>query len=174
MNRPGEWKTIARTDDRARAELWRSVFGINVAPIKSIIPKLVNLPGRPNTLCYMLDLEALADEQKKKLYEALSKKYNVLITVVILLVESDGGLPIPAEGVTVESTDPADLFALLQNSPDPDPEDLESSIGYEHEEEEWEDPDPLDIWYCPDCGLPRDICSCLDPKPLNDEDVAHD
>jgi hypothetical protein len=140
MNHINDWKTIARTEDHDRSEKWREIFGINVIPIKSVVGQFVNLPGRPGSLCYMLDVQALSPEQLEKLVTSLAEEHKIDIQAVRNFVMTDG-VPILTDSVSVESTDQEEILNLV------------SMIG------EFDTSDPF---ICGECGNPKDFCSCND------------
>ena len=105
-NTPGNWQTVARTTDPERAEAWHAVFGGDTAPIQSMHPISVNLPGLPGALVYMADLEALSTDAEKFNFPPAEVEADLDAT----------GLPILADGVIVSSTDLAELMSFVGDS----------------------------------------------------------
>jgi hypothetical protein len=75
-------------------------------------PISVNLPGLPGALVYMADLEALSTEQRARLVSAIAEKFNFPPAEVEADLDATG-LPILADGVTVSSTDLAELMSFV-------------------------------------------------------------
>lgn len=112
MNRSGRWSTTITIQDPDRREFWEGAIGTATLPIKSLIPVLCNFPGRPNSLAYLLDLDAITPEMKDKMAAALAAKFD-LDTAAILADFRTGIAPILAESCRVQTTDPAVLLSML-------------------------------------------------------------
>lgn len=112
MNTVDNWQTTATAHDAERATLWREVFGDNQCPIKSIIPRIANLPGKPNSRIYEMDLKAISSDQRQKLVESIAKKFGIPAGEVESGLDKHG-VPILADNVTVSSSDPRVMASFL-------------------------------------------------------------
>jgi len=111
MNTKDNWLTTATIHDESRRALWSEVFPGGVVPIKSILTLKVNVPGHLNVDAYMLDLDAITDEQREGLISVISRRFN--ISYADVKKDIDRGVPILAEGVIVRTRDPGTFFALV-------------------------------------------------------------
>ena len=92
-----------------RIEEWMAVFDTNILYVKSPIPFLANLPGHPNTLVYMLDLDQYTDEQRHRLVQHIATKFHKEPLVVESELDAQG-LPILAEDCNVSVSNPLRWF----------------------------------------------------------------
>lgn len=104
MNTVGAWKTTVRTTDPERRAWWLEMTGCEELPILSIIPVPACLPGHPKTAVYLLDVDALTEEQRSRLVSATAKKFGVTVEEVEVEI-LDHGYPILAEDATALSWD---------------------------------------------------------------------
>lgn len=114
MNKPGDWKTVAACRDKKQAAEWQLIYGENKAPVKSIVPKMYDLPGLGATMCLDLDVAALAPEQRERLVSYLSAIWGMTEVEADRMLD-EVGLPIRLEGVSVSSTDPALMAAMVED-----------------------------------------------------------
>jgi len=113
MNTKDHWTTTATIRDPERGEFWLDVMGGDTVPITSIMTRKVNVPGRENVDAYMLDLNALSDEQRERLIRAIALKFQ--IPLVEVRTEIEDGVPVLAENVYVSSSDQGMLFSLFMD-----------------------------------------------------------
>lgn len=114
MNTAGNWLSIAKTDDPERSEKWCNIFGVNAAPIKSIIPSIVSMTSAPDgAFCYWVDLQALTPEQFEKLIDHVIEKEPGISREWATNLINQFGVPIPAENVSVESTDIDQMLPII-------------------------------------------------------------
>lgn len=116
MNTKDNWLTTATIHAEDRRALWESIFPGAVVPIKSILTSKVNLPGLSNVAVYMLDLEAISDEQREGLIQAIANRFGYPVEEV--RAEIDLGVPVLAEGVSVATRDQGMAFSLLDELDD--------------------------------------------------------
>lgn len=104
MNTVAKWETTARVNNPERLEIWRSIVGGDVFPIKSLIPVMGGVDGfdEPQRF-YLLDMEALNTEQHGNLIKALSDKSGIDDVNIQSLLDKYG-VPILAADVTVSTT----------------------------------------------------------------------
>jgi hypothetical protein len=133
MNTIDKWVTTATIHDQERRRLWSQVFPGATFPIKSILTSKANLPGLPNADVYMLDLEAITDEQREGLIMVIANTFCLPIDEV--RSEIDLGVPILAEGVSASTADQGLFFSLM----DDDEWMRDERAG---SEEEWQDDYP--------------------------------
>jgi len=62
--------------DSERAIAWREIFGGDTCFLKSPLPLYVNLPGRPKTLVYELDIDLLTADQRQRLVTHLAQEFG--------------------------------------------------------------------------------------------------
>lgn len=62
--------------DEERKKDFIKVFGTNVVKIKSPFPKRIILPSGKEALAYFLDLDLISSEEREKLIDHLSKRFN--------------------------------------------------------------------------------------------------
>lgn len=60
-----------------RKATFERVLGTSTVCVRSLIPERVNLPGKPATLVYMLDLDQLTAEQWSRLQDHLASKFGL-------------------------------------------------------------------------------------------------
>ena len=113
MNTKNNWMTIAKIHDEDRRALWESIFPDAVVPIQSILTSKASLPGLPNANVYMLDLEAISDEQREGLIQAIANRFGYPVEEV--RAEIDLGVPVLAEGVSVATWDHGTVLSLLDD-----------------------------------------------------------
>lgn len=160
MNTQSDWLTTATIHDPERAALWGSIFPGARVPILSIIPATFNLPGLPGARVYLLDLEAITDDQCAQLVTALAAHFNLSEDEV--LQELPNGVPILAEDVSLESRDQAMMTALMDGFD----ETGHALPGWEYGDPADEDPALVGTgdWDACDCDL------CLAARGELDDD----
>jgi len=134
MNTKNNWLTTATIHDEQRRALWSDVFPGAVVPIKSMLACSVNVPERGKALAYMLDLDAISDEQREGLIRVISERFNYPAEEV--RQEIDRGVPILAEDVSVGTRDQGMFLSLI--------DDENHTPFWDHNEDlsdlqEWED-----------------------------------
>ena len=92
-----------------RVEDWMKVFGTNILYVKSPFSSLADLPGHPNTLVYMLDLDQYSDEQRQRLVQHIADRFHIEPSVVESELEATG-VPILAEDCTCSIRNPQRWF----------------------------------------------------------------
>ena len=122
MNTKDDWKRTATIHDEVRLALWSEVFPGGVVPIQVPVTVKVNVPDHENVDAYMLDLDAISDEQREGVITVIAKTFNIPAEEV--RNEIDQGVPILAEGVSVLVKD-MDYFSTR----DLDDEDVD--FGYD-------------------------------------------
>ncbi len=63
--------------DSQRAGDWIKTLGSSTVSVMSPIPQLVNLPGHPSALVYMLDLACLTPDQRARLVAHIAQHFNI-------------------------------------------------------------------------------------------------
>jgi hypothetical protein len=91
----GNGFTVTIMDPQRKAE-WESIFGTATVRVKSPVPVLADLPGKPNSMIFELDLEAITPEQRGKLVAHLAGKFGISAVEVEANLD-DHGVPILAE-----------------------------------------------------------------------------
>ena len=99
MNTKDDWKRTATIHDEVWLALWSEVFPGGVVPIQVPVTVKVNVPGHDDVDAYMLDLDALSDEQREGVITIIAKTFNIPAEEV--RSEIDQGVPILADGVSV-------------------------------------------------------------------------
>lgn len=112
MNKVDEWRTVAIATNPDSVSMWRRVFGINEAPITSVVPQPAYIPGKGEELVYWLDMEAISEDQRERLVQVIAKKFNVAEFVVMQELE-ETGLPILAEHVVTITTSNREIIDLV-------------------------------------------------------------
>jgi hypothetical protein len=114
MNTRDDWLTTATIHDEARRNLWSVVFPGAIVPIKSMLTCKVNVPGHDNADAYMLDLDAISDDQIERLCNVISVAFGIPLDEV--RSEINMGVPILAEGVSVATRDQGLFFSMLDDN----------------------------------------------------------
>jgi hypothetical protein len=123
--------TISEKDPRA--EIWMKVFGKLSFPLKH---PLTNLNSNfPDKIFYSGDATALTAEQKTKLIEAMTKKFNIPASKVEESFK-DGIIPILAENVILSICE-LHTRLIVMSEDEMDDSDLDDS--YENAPEEYEE-----------------------------------
>ena len=94
--------TVCEPERRA---MFEAVFGTATVHVESPFPTKANLPGRPDSLIYELDLESITPEQREKLVAFLAEKFGISAEEVDALLEAHG-VPILADDCVVGVTNP--------------------------------------------------------------------
>jgi hypothetical protein len=113
MNTRDDWTTTARIYDEPRRALWMQIFPDAVIPIRSILTQRVRVPERGEVDAYMLDLDAISDDQREGVIRLISRRFEIPIEEV--RAEIDLGVPIIAEGVSVSTRDQGILFSMEED-----------------------------------------------------------
>jgi hypothetical protein len=77
MNTKDDWKRTATIHDERRRALWSEVFPGGVMPIQVPVTCKVNVPGHESVDAYMLDLDAISDEQREGVITIIAKTFNM-------------------------------------------------------------------------------------------------
>ena len=112
MNNFDQWRTTITIQDPARKSFWEGQIGTATLPIKSLIPVLCDFPGLPNSLAYMLDVQAIPPDMQAKIASALAGRFGVDVDEILRDFD-EGNAPILAAGCQVQTTDPVILAAIL-------------------------------------------------------------
>lgn len=95
-------KATVRNPERKRE--WEAIFGMDIVPIKSILPISVNVLGIGDTAAYELDLQRINLEQWERLVDHLARKFDMTPeSAAITLAEE--GVPVLVEDVIVTGDD---------------------------------------------------------------------
>lgn len=97
-------------DDSPRRADWLKVFGTNIVELKSPVLREASLPGIPYALIYELDIKALSAEQRRRLVEHISERFNENPALVDDLLDQTG-CPILADDVVVTVLYPIRWFS---------------------------------------------------------------
>ena len=104
----GQDFTVTITDPKHAAEFQR-IFGTTTVHVKSPLPELDNLPGKPAKPVYMLDLELITDEQRIALIRHIADKFCIPLGEVAVTLDMHG-VPILAEHCVVTVEHPQKWF----------------------------------------------------------------
>ena len=91
--------TISKESPRFRE--WLEVFGANSVPLLSPLPHQAKGPDGIPQLFYLMDLSWLDDDQRDRLVNFLSRKFEVPIETIHQDMKTIKGLPILAEDLIV-------------------------------------------------------------------------
>jgi len=124
MSEKREWKTTATVTEPERKMFWESIFDSDTVPIESILPTCVSVPGRSDVNAYMLDLDAITEEQRGRLVAGLAQKFGLDEAFVEAEIDRQG-VPILCEHVMMMCTDYVQIASLMDDEyiaepPDPD------------------------------------------------------
>ena len=97
--------TATITGDSEWAEMWRRVHGCDTVYLKSFIPGFADLPGKPDTLIYELDVALLTDEQRQRLVQHIADTFGLDMAEVDRDLDIIG-CPVLAEDLTVTVHNP--------------------------------------------------------------------
>lgn len=95
----------ATVRDTVRVAEWEAVFGDTNVCIKSPVPIVANLPGRPGVPIYELDLAQLTAVQRERLIAHIAAKFNIPADEVAADLDTIG-VPILADDVTITIHNP--------------------------------------------------------------------
>lgn len=124
MNTKDDWQTTVTIHDEHRAAVWGKIFPGARMPILSIVPSQADLPGQPGARVYMLDLNAITDEQRDQLVHGLAEHFGIDPEEV--RQELGMGVPILTDDTSVESTDQGLMMSLIDDDDDDDPDNTDS------------------------------------------------
>lgn len=134
MNTRDNWLTTATIHDEKRRELWSVVFPDARVPIKSILPLKVNVPGHQGVDAYMLDLDALTEDQLWGVCQVISTAFNIAVDEV--KAEIGQGVPILADGVSVSTRDQGIFFSMIDGEESSSFWDRDEDLLHEQEWQE--------------------------------------
>lgn len=92
-----------------RAADWQSILGRTTVVVCSPIPSRANLPGHPDTLIYMLDLDVLTAEETDRLVTFIAQRFHIAEADVARDLRLQG-VPILADDCTVTVWNPQRWF----------------------------------------------------------------
>lgn len=92
-----------------RAAMWLDVLGTATVHVKSPVATRANLPGKPNSLIYELDLEMITPEQREKLVAYIAQKFGIPSDDVAASLD-DHGVPMLADDCIVTVVNPQRWF----------------------------------------------------------------
>lgn len=120
-------KFTATVVDPERRAFVISIFGSDTVPIESIMPINISTFEHEQVLAYMLDLDAITDEQLEKLITALAGKFGYDVDFVRSEIARQG-VPLLTDdvGVLVQTSDYGTLMDLLAD-------DLESAYDRDYD-----------------------------------------
>jgi hypothetical protein len=87
-----------------RAEMFEEVFGRTTVPVRSFLPTRANLPGKPNSLIYELDLTRVTPEERRRLVAHLAERFGLPVAEVQGLLDAQG-VPILANDCVASGLD---------------------------------------------------------------------
>jgi hypothetical protein len=100
--------TVAITNPERAAD-WQAILGRTTVAVMSPIATRANLPGHPDALIYMLDLDVLTAEEIDRLVEHLAKRFNIpVVDIGINLYKT--GVPILADDCIIIVANPQRWF----------------------------------------------------------------
>lgn len=109
--------TFATVHDEERRAFWLEVLGSDTLPIVSPIGRYVNLPGKPNSYTYKLDVDQLEEADQVKLVKMLAAKFG-LDEMRAWNEVAENGVPVLAEDVTVTCDDIGLLLSMMDGYED--------------------------------------------------------
>lgn len=101
--------TVTITDQKRAAE-FQDIFGTTTVHVKSPVPEMMNLPGKPGSLAYMLDMEFLTEAQRHALVMHIANKFVIPPGDVAATLD-ENGVPILAEHCVVTVEHPKKWFS---------------------------------------------------------------
>jgi hypothetical protein len=101
------WAHVTSHDRRL---LFESLIGTNTVPIKSPIAQTCDLPGKPASLVYLVDVTFLNDEERQVLAHYLASEFATTADEILDDFDKTGVLPIRAEDCLIEIRRPARWF----------------------------------------------------------------
>lgn len=110
MNTKDNWQTTVTIHDDHRAAVWGRIFPGARMPIWSIVPSMADLPGHPGASVYFLDLNAITDQQRDQLVQALAEMFGMDPDEISQDMKALG-VPILVENTSAQSTDHSMLTA---------------------------------------------------------------
>jgi len=76
--------------DKERKKDFMKVFGTDIISIKSPIPIRIKIPSGEEKLAYFLDLDSITNEQRERLIQQISERFNQPIESVKENLDSIG------------------------------------------------------------------------------------
>lgn len=113
-NTQDNWQTTATIHDQHRAAVWGAIFPGARMPIKSVVPIQADLPGYQGAFAYMLDLQAITDQQMQQLIAQIADLFQMDPEEVRSDIDARG-VPILADDTSVQSTDQGMMMALMDD-----------------------------------------------------------
>ncbi len=96
---PGPTATIMQKSERAPD--WLNIFGrLSDIPVTKYLPDVVNLPGKPASRVYFLDLLRITPSERSKLIGSIARRFNLDRNFVEQHLDAEG-CPILADEVVV-------------------------------------------------------------------------
>jgi hypothetical protein len=92
-------------NDPEQAARFQAVFGRTTVKVKSPIPEIANLPGKPNTQIYLLDLDLITPEERARLVQNIAERFGLPLATIEAELDSHG-VPILADHCTVTVNNP--------------------------------------------------------------------
>ncbi len=84
-----------------RASIWLNVFGqLHDIPVTKYLPDVVDLPGKPNSRVYFLDLMRITPSERSKLIDSIAQRFHLDFEFVDQHLEQEG-CPVLADEVSV-------------------------------------------------------------------------
>lgn len=122
---------VTITGDRA-AE-WQQVFGTTTVNVQTPLPQWADLPGKGRAKIFLLDLGLITPEQRQRLIEHISQKWNIPPDQVEADIEAQG-VPILDEDCYVTVLNPHKWFSSddVEENDDDDYDD-DDSDGYDQD-----------------------------------------
>jgi len=99
------WYNTASARDPERAAFWTSIFERNLVPIVPGFVSYVNLPDHPDALVCWLDLDAITPQQRQRLVDGLSTRFDLDPEFVDANLEQEG-VPVHLADVTIRIKNP--------------------------------------------------------------------
>jgi hypothetical protein len=93
----------------ARAADWQAILGRTTVAVTSPIPTRANLPGHPDALIYMLDLDELLQEEIDRLIAFIAQRFQIAEAEVAHDIRRQG-FPILADDCYVAVANPQRWF----------------------------------------------------------------
>jgi len=101
--------TLSIRPDSERAPSWRAMFGrLDNIPVTGYVPVLADLPDRPESAVYMLDLARITPDERARLVQHIVARFHIPETEVEWNLDH-AGCPILA----LDTTGPAIPLRLI-------------------------------------------------------------
>ena len=93
----------------SRGEEWERVCGTRTFPVRSPIPMLADLPGKPAARVFLLDLQSIEAETRERITAHLASKFG-LSPIEAAQEIQDHGIPILEEDCSTTIRNPQRWF----------------------------------------------------------------